>query len=149
MSDSTPHILCVEDNAETVLLLQHILRKAAIQVTSTNSGEAALNLARQKHYDLVLLDVNMPIMNGFELCRHFKRDPALADIPIIILTVSTEPHYQAEAYAAGACNFFLKTNDLFALPACIKSELALHEVRKNPTQKKLATDTPPPQSSEK
>ncbi|MBI3874956.1 MAG: response regulator [Verrucomicrobia bacterium] len=144
-----PHVLCVEDNAETALLLQHILRKAAIQVTSTNNGEAALHLARQKQYDLILLDVNMPVMNGFELCRLFKRDAVLKEIPVIILTVSNDPQYQTEAYAAGASNFFLKTNDLFELPNCIKSELALHAMKKDGQKKKLAQDAPMPDSPEK
>lgn len=71
-------------------------------------GAETLELARREHPDLILLDVSMPQMNGFEVCRQLRSDPATADIPIVMLTAAANVADREAGRAAGATDYFVK-----------------------------------------
>ncbi|MDB6082280.1 MAG: diguanylate cyclase, partial [Gammaproteobacteria bacterium] len=72
------------------------------------SGHAALKLARDSVPDLMLLDVDMPVLSGFEVCKAFKTDPALAEVPIIFITSHESAQLEAKGLELGAADFISK-----------------------------------------
>ena len=110
-------ILVVDDNEDDVLLLQESLRdQPAVKLLhAVRDGEEAMAfLRREGRYakavrpGLVLLDINMPKMNGFEVLFEMKSDPALRGIPVVILTTSSREADVLTAYTGGACSFVTK-----------------------------------------
>jgi PAS domain S-box-containing protein len=83
MSDATPRVAVVDDNEATLYSTSRVLRAAGFNVAEGTSGEEALHLALLKDIDLMLLDVNLPDLHGFEVCRRLRQDPRSALIPII------------------------------------------------------------------
>jgi len=80
-------ILVVDDDRECVEMMTHILEGEGYPVVSAMDGEAGLKAAREQCPDLVILDVEMPVKNGFEVLYEMREDQQLRDIPVIILTV--------------------------------------------------------------
>jgi diguanylate cyclase (GGDEF)-like protein len=100
-------ILLVDDDAMTVRILSRILSDFA-PLRFATSGSAALKLARESAPDLVLLDVDMPVLSGFEVCKAFKSDPALAEVPIIFITSHESAQLEAKGLELGAADFISK-----------------------------------------
>jgi DNA-binding response OmpR family regulator len=82
----SPSILIVEDSIPQALRYQLTLNNLGCYVVWTETGEAGLAAAQERSFDLILLDVELPGINGFEVCRRLKADSRLAGIPVIILT---------------------------------------------------------------
>jgi CheY-like chemotaxis protein len=101
-------ILVIDDDLETRSLIQIILSKEGYELTTARSGETGLQLAKKTRPDLVLLDVMMPDMDGFEVCRRFRNNPELAHTPIIMFTAANRPQDKAEGFAAGVNDFLSK-----------------------------------------
>ncbi len=102
-------ILVVDDHAENRYLSESILRGREHAVLQAAHGAEALDLARGGGVDLVVSDILMPVMDGFELCRRFKADPALAAIPFVFHTATyTGPHDEEFARRIGAAAFVVK-----------------------------------------
>src|SRR6202047_4616139 len=100
-------ILLVDDDSMVVRILSRILSDFA-PLRFATSGRAALKLARDSTPDLVLLDVDMPVLNGFEVCKAFKSDPALAGVPIIFITSHESAQLEAKGIELGAADFIIK-----------------------------------------
>jgi len=100
-------ILLVDNDPMVVRVLNRILQEFA-PIRFANSGHEALRLAHEAVPDLVLLDVNMPGMSGFDVCKAFKLDPALAHVPIIYVTSHVNAELQAKALQLGAADFISK-----------------------------------------
>jgi diguanylate cyclase (GGDEF)-like protein len=100
-------ILLVDDDLMVVRILNSILDDFA-PVRFATSGRKALRLARESTPDLVLLDVDMPEMSGFEVCKSFKSDPALAEVPIIFITSHESAQLEAKGLELGAVDFIGK-----------------------------------------
>jgi diguanylate cyclase (GGDEF)-like protein len=100
-------ILLVDDDLMVVRILNNILSDFA-PVRFATSGRKALRLAREATPDLVLLDVDMPEVSGFEVCKSFKSDPALAEVPIIFITSHESAQLEAKGLALGAVDFIGK-----------------------------------------
>jgi len=103
------NILVVDDNDMNLFLLAKILELEGYQVTTAQSGMEAIQLAVQKMPDLALLDVMMPEMDGYELCRKMRQPPFSAKIPIVMLTAMSSETERAQALEAGA-------NDIWSKP---------------------------------
>jgi two-component system alkaline phosphatase synthesis response regulator PhoP len=88
--EKPPVILVVDDNLPNLELIQAYLEDVDCQIVSAHDGLEALNLVARKKPDLILLDVMMPKMSGFEVCRRLKSDPQTGDIPIIMVTALNE-----------------------------------------------------------
>jgi PleD family two-component response regulator len=100
-------ILLVDDDCTVVRILSHILSDFA-PLRFATSGRLALKLARESVPDLVLLDVDMPELSGFEVCKAFKSDTTLAQVPIIFITSHESPQLEALGMKLGAADFISK-----------------------------------------
>ncbi|MGB5518074.1 MAG: response regulator [Gammaproteobacteria bacterium] len=101
-------LLIVDDKAANLDLLREMLTPLGHQIFFATSGAKALEIAASAPPDLVLLDVMMPEMDGFETCRRFKQNPALAEIPIIFVTARTDVDDLARGFTAGAVDYITK-----------------------------------------
>jgi CheY-like chemotaxis protein len=101
-------LLIVDDKAANLDLLREMLTPLGHQIFFATSGAKALEIALSALPDLVLLDVMMPEMDGFETCRRFKQEQALAEIPIIFVTARTDVEDLARGFAAGAVDYITK-----------------------------------------
>ncbi len=101
-------ILLVDDDLMVVRILHRILSGGFSPIRFATSGRMALKLARESVPDLVLLDVDMPDVSGFEVCAAFKSEPALAQVPIIFITSHESPQLEAKGIQLGAADFINK-----------------------------------------
>jgi diguanylate cyclase (GGDEF)-like protein len=100
-------ILLVDDDSMSVRILSRILNEFA-PLRFATSGRAALKLARESVPDLMLLDVDMPELSGFEVCKAFKSDPMLREVPIIFITSHESAQLEAKGLELGAADFISK-----------------------------------------
>lgn len=100
-------ILLVDDQQSSLLLLRELLQDLATLHFATN-GLAALDLARKHHPELIVLDIEMPGMNGFEVCRALKADPATQDIAIVFITSHIDIEHEITSLSEGAIDFLRK-----------------------------------------
>jgi CheY-like chemotaxis protein len=125
-----PHdtrILAVDDREENLTALAAVLDALPVEVVPASSGQAALKELLSDDFALILLDVVMPGMDGFETAQHIKARPRTRDIPIIFLTAAGGESEQAyRGYAAGAVDFLTKPFDPWLLRAKVSVFLDLH-----------------------
>jgi diguanylate cyclase (GGDEF)-like protein len=104
---STADILLVDDDPSAIHVMARILApEGALRFATT--GQDALRLARQTAPDLVLLDAEMPGMNGFQVCTGLKQDPGLADVPVVFVTSFRSEAFELAGFGAGAADFIAK-----------------------------------------
>ncbi len=120
-----PLILIVDDNPANVEILQMRLMANNYDVITATDGEMGLAMAIEKLPDLILLDIMMPKMDGFEVCRKLKGDPTLPFMPIILVTAKTESKDVVAGLEAGGDEYLTKPLDHAALVARVKSMLRI------------------------
>jgi two-component system alkaline phosphatase synthesis response regulator PhoP/two-component system response regulator VicR len=103
-----PRILAVDDEPNIVRLIQVNLERHGYQVETANNGAQALAKIRENRPDLLVSDVMMPEMDGFELLSSIRRDPALSDLPVIMLTAKAQDANVMEGYSRGADMYLTK-----------------------------------------
>ena len=101
-------ILVVDDDENILNLERTILEQKGFDVTGANGGAEALRLLADQTFDLVLLDVMMPEVDGFAVCRKIKEDPRLEDMPVIFLTAKGGGEALAEGFESGAVMYINK-----------------------------------------
>ena len=106
--DAPKHILIVDDEADLVELVSYNLKKEGFTVDSASGGEAALTKMRKDKYDLVILDLMLPGIQGIELCRILRNDPKTAGLPIIMLTAKGEEVDRILGLEMGADDYITK-----------------------------------------
>lgn len=112
------NILLVDDRAENIIALEAILSSLNQTLVPARSGDAALKALLSDEFAVILLDVLMPGMDGFETAAHIKRRPKTRDVPIIFLTArNAEPDYAFRSYSAGAVDYIAKPFDPWVLRA--------------------------------
>lgn len=116
-------LLLVEDDTQNVEILLHCLRNEAYEVTVAEHGKAALSLLAEQHFDVILLDRMMPVMDGMTFLRRLRSDPTKREIPVIMQTAATERHYIEEGIRAGVYYYLTKPFSKQVLLAIIKSAL--------------------------
>ena len=124
------NILIVDDNPENVKLASIIIQKAGYNTASAPDGETALELTKKKSYDLILLDIMMPGIDGREVCQRLQDDPARKNIPIIFLTAISESADIAKGLKLGAVDYVTKPIDSLVLIARVNTHLELSHKRK-------------------
>jgi hypothetical protein len=122
-------ILIIEDSLTQALRLQDSLEKNHYETTIANNGKAGLDLLKQQPYTLVISDIIMPEMDGYELCRHIKSDEHLKSTPVILLTSLSDPHDVIEALECGADNFVTKPYNEKFLVSRIQNILVNRQLR--------------------
>ena len=114
-------ILLVDDRQENLLALEAILSSLDQTLVRAGSGEEALKALLTDEFAVILLDVQMPGMDGFETASHIKRRERTKDVPIIFLTaIDNEPHHAFRGYAAGAVDYLSKPFDPWVLRAKVQ-----------------------------
>jgi CheY-like chemotaxis protein len=121
-------ILLVDDRPENLLALEAILGALDQTLVRANSGEEALKALLTDDFAVILLDVQMPGLDGFETAAHIKRRERTRDIPIIFLTaISNGPHHTFRGYAAGAVDYISKPFDPWVLRAKVAVFVDLYQ----------------------
>ncbi len=126
-------ILIVEDSKTQAMRLRHILEREGYEVRAAVNGLEALAMIRQAKPTIVISDVMMPEMGGYELCEAIKTDPEFKDIPVILVTTLSDPTDVIEALKVGADNFLTKPYEDEVLVSRIRYTSANLELRKNQT----------------
>lgn len=129
--EKTATLLIVEDSPTQLLILKNLLEKNGFNVERAVDGEAALSCARNSQPDLIISDIFMPKMNGYELCEALKQDSSLRSIPVILLTTMSASESIVKALNTGADYFVPKPYDENYLISKIKSILATKDLSGN------------------
>jgi two-component system, sensor histidine kinase and response regulator len=101
-------ILVVDDNQENLRVVSNFLREKNYRIALATSGENALQILEQNKIDLILLDVMMPEMDGFTVCRNIKAKETLKDIPVIFLTARNDTNDIVKGFQAGGVDYITK-----------------------------------------
>ncbi len=123
-------ILVVDDSPDNLHLLMRMLSVYAYKVRPVPNGELALQAAGRNPPDLILLDINMPEMDGFEVCRRLKADLTLRDIPVIFLSALTDTQDKVKALALGGVDYMAKPIQFEELHARMQTHLQLRDLRR-------------------
>jgi CheY-like chemotaxis protein len=108
-TDTRPKVLCVDDDHDQRLLLSFLLERQGVDVRTAYDGEVGVAIAQDWIPDLILMDLMMPGVDGFEATKKLRADPRTSKIPILALTAYGEEKMQARAEAVGMDGFVLKT----------------------------------------
>jgi CheY-like chemotaxis protein len=108
-TDSRAKILCVDDDHGQRLLLSFLLERQGLEVRTAGDGQEGVAIALEWGPDLILMDLMMPGMDGFQATQALRADPRTADVPVLALTAYGEEKMQARAKSVGINGFVLKT----------------------------------------
>ena len=117
-------ILCVEDNADNLMMLQRRLTRRGFEVTISMNGAECVEWAKTLQPDVIVMDLNLPGVDGCEATRRLKNQPETKEIPIIVLTADPKEKSREKALAAGCDDFELKPIDFEGLIGKIQSLLS-------------------------
>jgi phosphoserine phosphatase RsbU/P len=117
-------VLIVDDEITNIKVLSSLLRDEH-KILFATDGEGALKIARSKQPDLVLLDIMMPEMDGYEVSKHLKSDPVTAHIPVIFVTAKDQEQDEADGFKAGAIDFITKPFSPLIVKARVRNHLQL------------------------
>ena len=133
--EGKPKILCVDDEKLNLKLLRSILEPEGYEFQGAESGEIALNQAAQDAFDLILLDIMMPKMSGFEVLQKLRADEKTRLIPVVMITALREIEDKVKALEAGCDDFISKPFDKVELLARVKSLLKISYYRRQLDEK--------------
>jgi signal transduction histidine kinase len=126
---TTGDILIVDDTLENLRLLTVMLESQGYEVRSVTNGTTALMGIRAQAPDVILLDINMPGMNGYEVCQELKADPQTRDIPVIFISALHEAFDKVKAFAVGAVDFIAKPFQVEEVIARINNQLHVQRLQ--------------------
>lgn len=127
--DESAHILIVDDNDYNLKVVGSFLKEKDYKIAFANDGESALNLLSQNKFDLILLDIMMPGMDGFEVCRIIKERPETKNIPVIFLTARIETESIVKGFQVGGVDYLTKPFNKEELFARVNNHLLLKKAR--------------------
>lgn len=125
----TNHLLVVEDDKLNQMLMGKYLQNEGHQVTFADNGKQALDLLRLSHFDMILLDIEMPEMNGYEVLQHIFVDPQLSDIPVIVTSAVDQLDSVVHCIEMGAEDYLTKPINRILLKARIDASLEKKRLR--------------------
>ncbi len=123
-------VMIVDDMPDNLRLLEDVLQEHHFHVRSFRAGRLALSAATEDPPDLLLLDVHMPEMNGYEVCTRFKADPQLERIPIIFISAASEPWDKVRAFREGGVDYVTKPFQVEEVLARIRTHLRLAHLQR-------------------
>ncbi|NJN76057.1 MAG: response regulator [Synechococcaceae cyanobacterium RL_1_2] len=130
----TGDILLVDDVPENLMLLFEILSREGHEVRRVLNGQQALNVIQIEPPDLVLLDIKMPLMDGYEVCEQLKSNPKTAHIPIIFLSALNDVFDKAKAFAVGGVDYITKPFDTYEVLMRVDNQLKMLKTTTTLTQ---------------
>src|SRR6476660_6663526 len=122
-------ILIVDDTPANLNVLSAILGKRGFRIRPAINGALALKAAQKAAPDLILLDVQMPGLDGYEVCRQLKEDPLTRDIPVIFISALDDVLDKVEAFQVGGVDYITKPFQIEEVLARVENQLALHQQR--------------------
>lgn len=109
-SSAAKKVLIVDDTLTARILLRNILESAGLTIKTANDGAEALKFLKSEAFDLLITDIEMPVMNGFELTQQVRQDPSLSDLPVIMVTSLTSRGDRERGVEVGANAYFVKSS---------------------------------------
>lgn len=123
------HLLIVDDNPHNIQILATMLSQQNYSLSFAQNGQMALKLIAQQDFDLILLDIQMPDINGFEVCERLKANPQTADIPVIFITATVGSEHIIRGFKLGAVDYINKPLEQFEIQARVRTHLELKRTR--------------------
>ena len=130
-TDKAENILLVDDNPNNLRLLSQILSERGYSPRAVTSGSRALASAEMIPPDLILLDIRMPEMDGYEVCRQLKANPKTAGIPVLFISALDDIQDKMKAFSAGGVDYITKPFQLEEVIARVETHLALRRLQRN------------------
>ena len=131
ISRAPASILIVDDTPANLQVLAGMLKERHYKVRPVPSGKLALQAARREAPDLILLDINMPEMNGYQVCEQLKADETLKDVPVIFISALTEPIDKVKAFSTGGVDYLTKPFHIEELHARVETHLKLRRQQRD------------------
>jgi|WetSurMetagenome_2_1015567.scaffolds.fasta_scaffold00558_10 phosphoserine phosphatase RsbU/P len=128
--NNSDSVLVVDDNPKNLQVLGGLLQNEGIEVEFALNGKAALGWLEKKSFDLVLLDIMMPEMDGYEVCNIIKQDPLICDIPIIFITAKTDSESIIKGFDTGGVDYIAKPFIPSELLARVRSQISITKSKK-------------------
>jgi CheY-like chemotaxis protein/PAS domain-containing protein len=132
--DFRPDILVVDDTRENLLLLATMLSDSGYKVRKAINGTLALGAVEMANPDLILLDIHMPDMNGYEVCKRLKSDPKAADIPVIFISALNEVLDKVKAFEVGGIDYVTKPFEMQEVLVRVRTHLTISLQQKQLTR---------------
>jgi len=126
--ENEPYIMAIDDTHYNLEVLNNIFTSTDIELVCMSSGEEALKYIKKRTPNLILLDIVMPIMNGYEVCETLKKDIATSNIPIIFLSSLDEVENKVKAFELGGVDYITKPFNTLEVIARVKTHLKLHHM---------------------
>ncbi|MGV3523919.1 MAG: hybrid sensor histidine kinase/response regulator [Candidatus Sericytochromatia bacterium] len=123
------HLLIVDDVAQNIQIVASMLKSDGYRLSFAQSGQMALRLVREENFDLVLLDIQMPGMDGYEVCARLKQDPLTESLPVIFLTANAGTEQTVQGFQLGAVDYLTKPVEPLELRARVRTHLELKHAR--------------------
>lgn len=130
MSKQPIRILLIDDDLTVLAILRYILEQEQYSILEASCGRQGLCCALAEQPDVILLDINMPDLSGFEVCKRLKANPDTADIPVIFLTAAGQEENEYQSFLEGAIDFLRKPVNRTPLCMRVKNVLSIHEAKK-------------------
>lgn len=127
MTERKPRILCVDDEPVNLKLFEAALTPEGYEVIKASSGKEALEIIKELEIDIMFLDVMMPEIDGYEICRRLKENPVTQHVPIVMVTALTDKASRIKGLEAGANDFMTKPVDKIELIVRTKNLLKIKE----------------------
>jgi len=138
--NETETILIVDDTPDNVKVLRTLLSHAGFDVLIAEDGDEGIQVTEYAHPDLILLDIMMPKMNGFEVCEHLKSQKRTKDIPIIFMTALTEVLDKIKGFELGAADYITKPFHQQEVLARVKAHITLRKQQRQLQKRNLELD---------
>lgn len=116
-------VLLVDDSNTVLMMEKMVLKKRAYEILTASNGEEGVERAISEHPDVILMDVIMPRMNGFEAVRRLRQEEATKDIPIIMVTTRGEANNVEDGFESGCNDYITKPVDALELLAKLRDQL--------------------------
>ena len=128
-----PQIMVVDDDQDTVAILTRHLQREGFVPIEANSGAQCLKLVQENEVDVILLDLMMPDMDGFQVVRELRANPVTAEIPVIMITARDDLDARAEGMRLGVSDFLAKPVFRRQLASRVRAQLEVVETARNAT----------------
>lgn len=106
--DKKQKVLIIDDNGENIKIAAKFIKSDEVIIWTAMNGKIGIEVAKEKHPDIILLDIQMPEMDGFEVCKILKADKETENIPIIFMTARTDDESIENAFKVGAVDYIVK-----------------------------------------